>query len=125
MKSVAIALAVAALTSGCTTSTPDDDSATSTRSRAATTSAPTSPHAIDCGQATGDSEKKVCADPELVALDTRLADLYQQAVSESGSENSTLEAQQRGWVAGRDDAEHQGDIIVDFYGTALACVAAK
>jgi uncharacterized protein len=225
MKSMAIAwviatLVVVALTVGCTASTPDDNSATGSTpistSSAASTSEPT--RAIDCeqatsGQATSDTEKTVCADPALVALDSRLADIYQQAISESGSERATLEAEQRGWVAGRDDcwkevdarqcvlesyqtrlvelqingkdtvtpatveyrcgdgstpvssvfyndtdpramvltvggdqailmqqptgsgirytrqgveyAEHQGDITVDFYGPALACVAAK
>ena len=51
-----------------------------------------------------------------------MADLYQQAISESGSEETTLEAEQRGWLAGRDDCWKDADpyqCVLESYQTRL------
>ena len=128
MRGLAIILAVAAVSVGCATPPPDGGSTSASTSVSASASAskpeaaPATPGAIDCTQADGEGEKAVCADPELRALDTRLAELYQRALSESGSDTATLETEQRGWVAGRDDCWKESDVhqcVLEAYQTRL------
>lgn len=60
---------------------------------------------VDCKQARdGSMAALVCSDPELLALDKALGDVYRQALSKAARQKpNTLKAEQRGWVKGRDD----------------------
>jgi len=81
--------------------------------------APLSPHdgpSFECSEAESEAEKLVCADPDLAALDWRLAERLEAAVKaiegfagnrEAGE--AELRASQRGWVAGRDDCWKAGN----------------
>lgn len=115
MKRLAIILAVAAVSAGCATSAPEDGSTSTSVSASA-------PGAVDCTQVESESDKAVCAYPDLLALDTRLAEVYQRAVSDAGSDVAALETEQRGWVAGRDDCWKNSDVhqcILESYQTRL------
>lgn len=55
---------------------------------------------FDCNKASSDAETQVCADPQLAALDRRLAALYKAA--QTSPDELDIAAEQRGWVKGRD-----------------------
>lgn len=56
---------------------------------------------FDCSQvAAGSIAQQVCFDPSLAELDRRLAQIYEQAQPQA---LPTLQAEQRGWIKGRDD----------------------
>jgi uncharacterized protein len=60
--------------------------------------------AFDCSRAGGSVERAICADPELAALDRRLAAVYAAALRKAANEHPPrLKAEQRGWVKGRND----------------------
>jgi uncharacterized protein len=65
---------------------------------------PTKP-AFDCTQAeSGSIEQMVCEDDELAQLDRRLAAVYAAAIdSPPAAGFPDLQAEQRGWIKGRDD----------------------
>ncbi len=67
--------------------------------------APAAKPSFDCAKAKpGSSEALICADPTLAALDRQLADVYAAARKKAAHENPPLlQAEQRGWVKGRDD----------------------
>jgi uncharacterized protein len=60
---------------------------------------------FDCAKARpGSSEALICADPALAGLDRQLADVYAAARKKAANEKPpVLQAEQRGWVKGRDD----------------------
>ena len=59
---------------------------------------------FDCAKAQGEVEKLICSDAALAALDRKLAEAYKAASAKAtGKMLSTLKAEQRGWVKGRDD----------------------
>lgn len=59
---------------------------------------------FDCAKAQGEVEKLICGDASLAALDRKLAEAYKAASAKAtGKMLSTLKAEQRGWVKGRDD----------------------
>lgn len=59
---------------------------------------------FDCRRAEGRIQTQVCADPALAALDRRLAQVFAQALPKARNERPPrLQAEQRGWVKGRDD----------------------
>lgn len=59
---------------------------------------------FDCARAQGQVEKSICADPSLAALDRKLGEVYKAASAKAkGQELTTLRAEQRGWVKGRND----------------------
>ena len=59
---------------------------------------------FDCAKAHGEVEKLICSDASLAALDRKLAEAYKAASAKAtGKMLSTLKAEQRGWVKGRDD----------------------
>jgi uncharacterized protein len=58
---------------------------------------------FDCVAAGDGTEKLVCGDPALAALDRRLASVYADALTAPGADTAALEAGQRGWIKGRAD----------------------
>lgn len=95
-------------------------------------SAPTPPEAataemptpsFDCAKAGSESEKLVCGDAELAALDQRLADLYEKELNRPETVKPAMAATQRGWVKGRDDCWKEDDkrrCVQESYWTRLA-----
>ncbi|MFT3806322.1 MliC family protein [Arenimonas sp.] len=78
---------------------------------------------FDCAKATSEIEKLVCADPELAALDKRLADVYQKELDRPDTVKPAMAASQRGWSKGRDDCWKAGDTrrcTLESYWTRLA-----
>ncbi len=72
---------------------------------AASKAAPAVKPSFDCAKAKpGSIEALICADPALSALDRQLADVYAAARKKAANEKPpVLQAEQRGWVKGRDD----------------------
>lgn len=62
---------------------------------------------FDCAKATSETETLVCNTPALAALDRRLAEVY--AAAKAKNPGSTVVAEQRGWVKGRDDCWKSDD----------------
>lgn len=65
---------------------------------------------FECSEAESEAEKLVCSDPDLAALDWRLAERFEAAVKavegfggDVEAAEAELRATQRGWVSGRDD----------------------
>ena len=118
MKRLLITLAAAAL-AGCGSQAGDDDRHQS--STQPTTTLATGP-SFDCGKAESEAEKLVCSEPRLAALDRQLADEYQHALAEPGTDKAVLESVQRGWVSGRDDCWKADDVrrcVLESYQTRL------
>ncbi|KEP68851.1 hypothetical protein DL1_08240 [Thioclava dalianensis] len=72
---------------------------------------------FDCTKAESSAEKLICDDPELAALDRRLAERFAAAVKvaeglDTGAEKTTktLRAMQRGWISGRDECWKEPDL---------------
>jgi uncharacterized protein len=58
---------------------------------------------FDCAKATSAVEKMICSDTELKALDTRMAQLYAQALKVvPAAEEPGLRSEQRDWITTRD-----------------------
>jgi uncharacterized protein YecT (DUF1311 family) len=59
---------------------------------------------FDCKKAGGEVEKLICSDDALAAQDVALAKAYQAAMAKAtGKLATSLKAEQRGWVKGRND----------------------
>lgn len=67
---------------------------------AAATDATLQPPSFDCAKAKSESEKLVCGDARLAALDRQLAALYKRV--QTSPDELDIAAEQRGWVKGRD-----------------------
>jgi uncharacterized protein len=72
---------------------------------------------FECSEAESEAEKLVCADPDLAALDWRLAERFEAAVKavegfggDREAAEAELRASQRGWVSGRDDCWKADDL---------------
>lgn len=72
---------------------------------------------FDCAKAESSAEEAICASPVLAALDRRVGDVYARALAvakglDAGAEDAvaTLQAEQRGWISGRDDCWKDSDI---------------
>ncbi|WPZ22410.1 lysozyme inhibitor LprI family protein [Sulfitobacter faviae] len=72
---------------------------------------------FDCAKAESSAEKLICNDPDLAALDRRLAERFAAAVAvaeglDVGAEETTknLRAMQRGWISGRDECWKAPDL---------------
>ena len=61
------------------------------------------PPSFDCANASDDSEKLVCSDAELSALDRQLAAEFAKALALPDAKVDTLKAMQVGWMKGRND----------------------
>lgn len=60
--------------------------------------------AFDCAKADGTVEALICTDPALAALDRRMDEVFTAAVVKAqGSGLAALRAEQRGWIAGRNE----------------------
>ncbi|WP_231592354.1 lysozyme inhibitor LprI family protein [Pelagovum pacificum] len=73
--------------------------------------------AFDCAEAEGSVEQLICAEPDLAALDRRMADRFAAAVAvaeglDTDAEETvrTLRAYQRGWISGRDECWKETDV---------------
>ncbi len=87
----------------------------------ATATATTGPSS-DCAKVDNQLRRMVCADPQLAALDRRLADEYQRALARPGVDKDALEGEQDRWVTSRSScAKHDylGGCLQDFYQTRL------
>ncbi len=84
---------------------------------------PASGPSFDCSRASSSSEKMVCSDPALAALDRELEAVYgRRLAATSGAEHDRLQAMQRGWVKGRDEcgkAEDTQRCVREAYQTRL------
>ena len=72
---------------------------------------------FDCAKAESSAEKLICDEPELAALDRRLADRFAAAVRvaegldvDAEATTKTLRAMQRGWISGRDECWKEPDL---------------
>lgn len=75
---------------------------------------------FDCAKAQSESEKLVCGDARLAALDRQLAEVYKR--SQSSPDEVDIAAEQRGWVKGRDACWRAVDrhrCLVESYQTRL------
>lgn len=74
---------------------------------------------FDCGLAQASAERLVCSDSELAALDRQLSEVYASARRKATNEHpSTLRAEQRGWIKGRNDCWKAKDLracVIDAY----------
>lgn len=75
------------------------------------------PPSFDCSKAESSAEELVCQDPQLAALDRRVAERYAAALEvvrglDTGAEaaEDKLRAYQRGWVKGRDECWKADDL---------------
>jgi uncharacterized protein len=59
--------------------------------------------AFDCAKAQGEVEQLICRDQALAALDRKLDGVYKAASAKARETLSTLRAEQRGWVSGRNE----------------------
>jgi uncharacterized protein YecT (DUF1311 family) len=66
---------------------------------------PAAPQVLDCGGANGLAEQMVCSDPALAAADQEMSRAYGRALRAGGSPDA-LRADQRDWLAIREDAAH-------------------
>jgi uncharacterized protein YecT (DUF1311 family) len=75
---------------------------------------PSGPH-FDCGRAVSRAQTMVCADPQLAALDRRMARAYAEAGA-AGMPASQLRSDQAEWRMAREDAAaHSPDAVVEVY----------
>lgn len=66
--------------------------------------------AFDCAKAEGTIEEMICRDAQLAELDRKLAEVYAEAARKATNEHPpVLEAEQRGWIKGRNDCWKNGD----------------
>jgi uncharacterized protein len=81
------------------------------------------PPSFDCSKAGDDSEKMVCGDAELSALDRQLAGEFAKAQAKTGADASTLKATQVGWMKGRNEcwkADDKRQCVLESYLTRIA-----
>ncbi|MCP5270898.1 MAG: MliC family protein [Burkholderiaceae bacterium] len=85
---------------------------------------------FDCSRAeAGSIEARVCASPDLSALDRQLASVYAAARAKAKNEHPpTLAAEQRGWIKGRNDCWKASDpatCVGDAYRLRIAELQAR
>jgi uncharacterized protein len=77
----------------------------------------------------GSIEALICSDPELAALDRKLANVYSAASAKAGNEQPpVLKAEQRGWIKGRDECWKSADqrqCVQDKYTNRIAELQAR
>jgi uncharacterized protein len=75
--------------------------------------------AFDCAKAQGQVEQLICKDAALAALDRKLDGVYKAATAKAqGQMLTTLRAEQRGWVSGRNECWKAKDADNAVYLTA-------
>lgn len=55
---------------------------------------------FDCAKAKGSVEQKICSDPELSQLDSRMTQVYEQVSAKAGSQHPRQDTRVRVFVAG-------------------------
>lgn len=85
---------------------------------------------FDCSKVeAGSVEELVCRDAELSTADSKLAEVYAQALEQAGNEQPpVLKATQRGWIKGRDacwKAEDKRACVADAYRLRTAELQAR
>lgn len=78
---------------------------------------------FDCAKAASDIERMICADPELAALDKRMADTYETELNRPDTVKPAMAATQLGWKKGRDECwqgEGNRRCVLESYWTRLA-----
>jgi uncharacterized protein YecT (DUF1311 family) len=82
---------------------------------------------FNCANAKTVTERAVCADPKLAALDADIAQLYKQALAKAGPNADAVRAEQRRWLAYRNqtcDKTSNPPLPEDWVrGKAQACLA--
>ena len=77
----------------------------------------------------GSIEEMICTDAALSRLDRKLADVYAQAASKAANEPPpVLQAEQRGWIKGRDECWKSSDrraCVEEEYGRRIAELQAR
>ena len=89
--------------------------------------------AFDCSKAGSSTEKMICGDEGLSALDRKLDEVYKAALAKARDEMpKVLRTEQRGWVKGRDDCwkakDEKNPVFITETWTATserACVEAQ
>lgn len=102
---------------------PEPPAAPTEPAAPAAASAGTVAPSFDCANAANEIEKLVCADPELAAVDVRLAAVYDKELNRPETVKPAMAATQRGWVKGRDDCWKEEDkrrCVLEAYWTRLA-----
>ena len=68
--------------------------------------------AFDCDKAEGEVEKAICADSTLAALDVAMDAVWRQVLELSNGDIDlkTVQAEQRGWIKGRNDCWKSDDV---------------
>lgn len=61
------------------------------------------PPSFDCAKASDESEKMVCSDAELSALDRQLDAEFSKSLARPDADVKTVKAMQVGWIKGRND----------------------
>jgi uncharacterized protein len=78
---------------------------------------------FDCSKASGQVEKLICKDPELAALDRKMANIYAAAMKRFPADIAAKErVYQRGWIKGRNDCWKAEDVrrcVVEEYRTRI------
>lgn len=67
---------------------------------------------------TGSITALICQNPDLAALDRKLATIYRDALKNAGKRGNVLKAEQRGWIKGRDECwktDDQQACVADSY----------
>ncbi len=123
----ALALAACSKPAPSDTATPAPAPAPAATTPAPTTSPPATaaeptlqPPSFDCAKAQSESEKLVCGDARLAALDRQLAALYKRV--QTSPDELDIAAEQRGWVKGRDacwQAVDRHRCLVESYQTRI------
>jgi uncharacterized protein YecT (DUF1311 family) len=74
---------------------------------------------FDCRKAVGPTLELVCSDPELAAADRRLAAAYRRLLLNADMPEAAR-AEQREWLAARDAAPVEVDVLLELYNQRLA-----
>lgn len=84
---------------------------------------------FSCQHAASSAERLVCRTPALASLDRQLAAVYRAALAKAGQpQQATLNAEQRGWVKGRNDCWKASDLascVRDSYTLRMAELQAR
>lgn len=85
--------------------------------------------AFDCRKASGETERQICSDSELGALDRTLSVVYAAALRKARNEHPPmLKAEQRGWIKGRNEcwkAADQQQCVAQAYRLRIAELQAR
>lgn len=89
-----------------------------------------SAQSFDCGNVeAGSIEEMICQDAALSELDEKIAEVYDAALKKATNEHPpVLQAEQRGWIKGRDDcwkSDDQRQCVEEAYTSRIAEIQAR